>query len=172
MILRAKDGIRGRLFDLDTGKEVPKVTWVNLETGQLEAYVVDAAGNIQKWANGENKIYWATGKFKFVPAQSALVSKPPEIDPDPPPPRKTKYDRIVVPMLSDRCEAYACNRVADWAVSDEIALPPLIKDGKRYARAKVVDRHWWCDKHFKPPRILDEKGDVVEELNNEARPQW
>jgi len=75
MLLTAQAGVRGTVYDLDTGKRVPKVMELNVEQGYVRAYHVveqdDAHPErevIQRDTLGEAEWYEASGRFRFVPA--------------------------------------------------------------------------------------------------------
>jgi hypothetical protein len=173
VILRAKDGVRGELRNLDTGQIIPKPKWADLETGEYEAFRLDATGSVCR-VNGKPVTY--RGKARrlfFTPTANFAkhVSRPTA-----PVKREVRqrYQNLPVPLFSNYCEHYACGKVAAWMVSDEVPMPPEIgPDGKKYLRAQVVGVRYYCSWHFKPPRILDNKGEVVQELHEAGgvRPQ-
>ena len=81
MLVQAVHGARGTVYDLDTGKRVPKVIELNLETGYVRAYFVveqndanPSRESIRRNLSGEFEWYEAYGKFKFVPdPRSSIV---------------------------------------------------------------------------------------------------
>lgn len=199
MRLHAEQGMRGRVVDLDTGLRVPKVIWLDLEKGELEAYRVDAQDRPVRTVNGDYETYTARGRFAFYPADakeaaaqpslqgiamgaprcercgSPLTLRGKELCP-----RCYATDRrikplllaepLTTPLLDRRCEYKGCSRLAEWIVGDEIPTTPAKEGRYLFDRAATVGRRYCCSFHYQPPRILDEKGEIVEELENSARP--
>lgn len=178
MRLYAKDGVRGKLIDLDTGKPVPKVVWFDTETGEFQAYQTGADGQILRDAQGDYLVYLARGRLRFFPEDKPRAVRLPCPDPEPvtkPPRRTSKDERLDAWMLGILpCSHYACTRTAEWAVSDEEPAAPQIVDRMAYTQATIVNRRFFCAFHYKPPRLLDHKGEVVEEFAEAGgvRPQW
>ncbi len=192
MILRASSGLRGIWVDMDTGKPIPKMLWGDPETGEFSALVVDGNGDTIRLQDGSEKFYIAKGRIKFVPRANArplslqpvrclvtgnpigtenrqcsclVCKKTPAI--------KQRFKQLQLPLFSDRCEEKGCQRFATWMVSDEIALPPFVKGHRKFERGKIVGRRYYCDRHFQPPRLLDAKGEVIQEFEEAGgvRPQ-
>jgi len=95
----------------------------------------------------------------------------------------TRPERVV-PLLGRHCQHKGCSRTANWAVSDEVPVScqkhKHASNGRTpgtsslfFSRGMTVRRRYFCDFHFQPPRILDAKGEVVEELEEAhgVRPQ-
>lgn len=90
---------------------------------------------------------------------------------------KMTAERVSNLLLPRKCEQ--CSRQAVWSVSDEVNTTPeaggkLTIRGRKfrgvyYARAAVVGRRWFCEWHFKPPRLLDARGEVVQEIQEKLR---
>jgi hypothetical protein len=169
MRITAQSGLRGKLIDLDTGEEVKKVIWFNLQEGSIHAYCVDKFGNLIKADNGDFKVYWARGKFKFIPSpntrlQTCSVSGASTID--------CKCDscrgriskavqktvKINTPILSDRCQ---CGRLAEFSVSDEVSLAPVRSGNRYYVRAKCIGVFKYCSWCYKAPKLYDSKGELI-----------
>lgn len=166
MIFRAKDGVRGKLIDLDTGKEIPKVIWFNDADGTFEAFRVDQSGEVARAPDGAPLVWWGRGNLKFVQllaarAVQAGALQSPKQKILPPARKRQKHEHLRLPLLDADCQHYACLRPAEYAVSDEVELPPLLARGKRWARAKTVAVRYYCAFHYVPPRVLDDKGEVV-----------
>jgi hypothetical protein len=70
MLLHAESGFRGKVIDLDTGKPVPKVIWLDTERGELEAYKTTSEGKYIRGLNGEFITYKARGNFRYIPSNS------------------------------------------------------------------------------------------------------
>lgn len=99
---------------------------------------------------------------------------------------RMKVERITSPLLDRRCQHKGCSRTATWSVSDEVEVTPQVIQatdtkvngllslissreplrGRRllFDRGATVGRHYYCSWHFKPPRILDSKGEVIEDI--------
>jgi hypothetical protein len=169
MLLRAEDGIRGTLVDLDTNQIIPKPIWFNTATGGFSAYRVDReTGEILKNANGDFLTYTGVGRLKFIPRPP----RPTPSIPDPDPPITRRVEPVRIPLLSHKC--CKCSRLADWSVSDEMPLPPQLKNGRLYDRGRTVKIRWYCAWHYEAPRIVDAKGEImkVESEAGGVRPQW
>lgn len=84
-------------------------------------------------------------------------------------------------LITRKCEL--CSRAAEWGVSDEVeASPergpallglPLAVQPKTmlFKRVACVKRRWYCSTHFKPPRLLDPRGEVIKDIEEGLRPQ-
>lgn len=195
MLLHHQDGIRGKLTDLETGKVIPKVIWADLDSGLLCAYQVDKITSKVKRDNKGNLLtYTAHARLRWdpLPARSGPVvercentGKPAAGAPCPcricrkyltlPQGRiKKSHRKLPYWLLTDYpCEHYGCGKLAEWVVSDEVELPAEENGNRFYSRARTVAVHYYCHRHFKPPRVLDTKLDVVRVDDNiGARPQW
>lgn len=176
MRLHAKDGVRGELFDLNflPPKRIRKVIWYDVDTGEYEALKVDDFGRTVRDQEGECITYRGTGRLKFFPATIPPVGTDshPFSPPAEAPPVKQKVKRDRIPLFTKWCK---CGRVANWSVADEIELPPVVVDGKRYAQGKVVARRHYCDFCYQAPRLIHpETGDTLKKFEEAGgvRPQW
>lgn len=90
--------------------------------------------------------------------------------------RVIKVEKAGDVLLARPCEN-GCGRRAQWQVSDETQVSPqqavgaFTFFGRRlvnptFRRASIVARHHYCSWCYRPPRILDASGDVVESLDN------
>jgi hypothetical protein len=181
MLLHVRDGIRGTIIDCETGRRVPKPIWLDTETGTCEFYQVDAAGRIKTDAAGNYLTTLARGRFKFIPRAPTVPAVTPAPPVSPPPAmraetrRRLRTSPLNTPLLCQRCDHYACDRVAEWQTSDEVTLPPQVAGGRRYERGKVIEVRFWCDFHFEAPRLMDHTGREVVKVFEDAggcRPQW
>lgn len=80
------------------------------------------------------------------------------------------------PFDPHRCEC--CSRQAIWCVADEVEVShEVIRqsinvpgtdrtiNGKvGYERGTTVGRRYYCERHHKPPRLLDADGEVIKDL--------
>ncbi len=222
MLLHARD-CAGRVVDLDTGRAVPRVIWLDLDRSELEAYAVDGQGRCVAVPGepGKWRTYRARGRFRFDPegGGSPLFTRNAHVLPPRPakivmgaescalcnspltlpgddlcPPCRAKQqgqrnrmavERIATPFLDRPCCAKGCGRLAAWSVSDEVIVTPghgialVLPSGQTlkrplFERGMCVGRHWYCDRHYQAPRVLDSKGNVVEVLHDAGgvRPQW
>jgi hypothetical protein len=60
-------------------------------------------------------------------------------------------------------KCFGCSREATHAVGDEVVVSPQVKGNIAYERGSSVGRRFYCDWCYKPPRILDSKGEVMRE---------
>ncbi len=93
------------------------------------------------------------------------------------------------PIKATRCDIFdflhkceTCSRDATWYVSDEIEVTPQrgnidVSRNPRIAvgaylfdRKAVVGRRYYCDRHYKAPRLLDHKGEVIKTDEDALRP--
>jgi hypothetical protein len=197
MRLYATQGLRGTVIDLDTNRAVPKPIWVDQEAGELEAYQVDAGGNIRADVNGDYLTQRLKGRFKFVPRQEPSAAKRvvmgaptcarchsqltlPGNDlcfrchADDKGIKRQRVDRLTGPLFDRPCEKCR-RRWAEYEVSDEAAATPLLygkvtgglaRIGSKilWGRAATVARHWYCAFCYQPPRLVDARGEVIEEF--------
>lgn len=171
MLLRASDGIRGLVINQDTGNPIRKVIWANLQTGDFEAFRTDAEGRIIADDFGRHLKYRGKCRLKFIPAKTLSSSSKQEEEQLPLHPKVTqKIKKITVPLFDLPCDYKGCHRIAEWMVSDEVELPPIKNNGRLYSRARTVDRRVYCSWHYKPPRLLDHKGEMIKEYENVVRP--
>jgi hypothetical protein len=185
MILDASKGVRGKVIDLDTWLEVPYVKYLNTETGYLEAYQV-RDGKVVKDAQGF-KFTVYQGRFKFVPTEapkgptinlgadhcsickSKMVLKGDDLCPacrakERGQKNKMQVEKIGFPLFDVKCQL--CSRMATWYVSDEVEVTPELHARRFYSRGVTVGRRAYCSWCFKPPRLLDDKGEVMQELES------
>lgn len=193
VLLKAEDGVKGRVYDLDTGRRVPKVIELNVERGYVKAYFVveqdDAHPErevVRRNLLGEVLWYEAHGRFKFVPLDAKTTARvvmgaptcarcrsPLTLPGDDLCPRCRAEDRLqrnrfvverlTTPLLSCRCET--CSRLAVWSVADEVQVTPEMKNRCLYERGMTVGRRYYCDRCYRPARLLDPKGEVVANLS-------
>lgn len=194
MILNANDGIRGRVYDLDTGKRVPKVIELNTATGYLKAYRVVKQDDdhpesevIQMGMNGGLQWYEAHGRFKFVPEEttaatgrivmgapacamcrSVLTLPGDDLCPRCRAAERGQRNRFMVEKLTTPLfnrQCENCSRTAVWSVADEVDVTPQRKDRWLYERGMTVGRRYYCDRCYQPARLLDAKGEIVKDCD-------
>jgi hypothetical protein len=190
MRFHAQQGYRGEVIDWETGNIVPKVLWLDLDTGELEAYQLDPHGNILTDSNGNLLTYQARGNFRFfprefrekkLPAAAALAcvkcTSPLTLPGEELCPRcfladrgKPLRDPPVGSPLRRPCEV--CEEPASWCVADEVPVSPVLHRGFLFSRGATIGRRYYCVRHWQPPRILDARGEVmeVEEAAGGVRP--
>lgn len=193
MLLRATDGLRGTVWDLDTGRRVPKVVELNLERGYVKAWWVvkqdDEHPEREKVLRnelGEPQWYEAQGRFKFVPAATQTLSprialgapkcvrctSPLTLPGEELCPRCLASDRgqrnrflvekLTTPLFDRKCQE--CSRLAAWSVADEVGVSPEKANRWLWDRGMTVGRRFYCDLHYQPARLLDPKGEVIQDL--------
>ena len=72
------------------------------------------------------------------------------------------------PLLVVPCDYPGCGQEAQYSVGDEVEASPELFDKQLYTRGATVGRRFYCAFHWKPARILDERGEVVKELYEEV----
>lgn len=193
MLLKAASGVRGTVYDLETGRRIPKVIEMNEERGYLKAWFVVRQDDehperevVRKDAEGNHEWYEAHGRFRFVPTTVAPPSQPsltgalrcslcrspltlPGDDLCPRCRAKERgqrnrfvVERITTPLFDRKC--LECSRVAVWSVADEVGVSPEQYNRNLWDRGMTVGRRFYCDRHYKPARLLDDKGEVVEDF--------
>jgi hypothetical protein len=83
-------------------------------------------------------------------------------------------NKLVTPILDRPCDVKGCGRLAEYQVSDEVPATPAVTKpvnvngfkASLWDRGAMVGVRYYCSWHFKPPRILDAKGEVVQELED------
>lgn len=195
MIYHAQQGFRGKVVDLDTGRVVPKVIWFDDVRGELEAYQVGSDGKVLRHEiDGDYLTYKVRGRFEWLPevakcttkivmgapqcarCNSLLTLPGDDLCPvcrakDRGQRNKMVVERLTVPLLDVQCEE--CSRQAEWSVGDEVEVTPQLRKRWLYVRGQTVGRRYYCSFHFQPPRLLDAKGEVIEDLGDERlRPQY
>jgi len=189
--LYAKQGFRGRILDLDTGRLVPKVLWFDADAGELEAFAVDDRGALRHDHNGNFLTVRLKGRFRFLPRSegdsstlgkkmrlgapqcqqcgSSLTLLADDLCPACRAAQRRqknpmKVERMPEFLLCQPCAHPGCDQPAVWSVADEVEVTPQQAQGMFFTRAAVVGRRFYCTRHWQPPRILDDRGEVIEEL--------
>lgn len=173
------------MIDLDTGREVKKVVRLNTDTGHIVATAPDGS------------LYEAVGRFRFeerrqeqpkivmgapqcIKCGSSLTLPGDDLCPGCRARDRNQRNRMVVekscdPFSKHKCEL--CDRVAAYSVADEVETTPqvakewMMRRTVLFSTGATVGRRWYCDFHFQPPRILDARGEVVEQVETRLRPQ-
>ncbi len=186
MMLHANSGFRGTVIDLDTGQRVQKVVWLDMDKGLLEALQVDKQGRPVADGQGNFLTVHQRGRFRFVPALRsafhgnlgaplcARCGDPLTLPGDELCFGCSAYDRgekelmhvekLTSPVLDQYCGHPGCARLASWSVADEVIVSPLLAERRLWERGATVGRRWYCSWHYQPPKIVDARGEVVEEL--------
>lgn len=82
----------------------------------------------------------------------------------------------VTNVLDERPCDGGCGRSATWSVSDRTAVSPVRGKFPRidgsladvwFARGALIARWWYCSWCYRPPRVLDARGEVMT-VNDEA----
>lgn len=149
MRIQAK-GLHGKLWDLETGEEILHPIWFDEAEGFCECYQTSAFGRIITDRKGDKLTWLLQGKFRWVP------------------------DRLDIRGAGNGHKCMECSREAEWSVADETALEPVSVGGVLFSRGQIVKRRFYCAFHYKAPRIVDGKGEVMKvwEDAGGARPQW
>lgn len=182
MRLYAEQGLRGTVVDLDTGRRVPKVIWIDLDSMELEAFRVTDKGEFVRSPDGSYATYTAKGKFRLDPVTPRAIPKVKEgarcceickhpltlpgselcVRCNSAKRRNGRLAQAVPPHDAlTRCQHKGCARMADWVVADEVDISPLRKKGLWWSRGATVARRYYCHWHYSPPRLLDQDGEPV-----------
>ena len=103
-----------------------------------------------------------------------------------------RVERVVDVLGKHRCcgrtpMGMQCSRLATRSVSDEIQASPqegaapgsvkldegVFRLPRRvlYDRGATVGRRWYCDWCWEPPRLLDARGERIQDIETEVRPE-
>lgn len=144
----AKDlQVKARVFDLETGRNLKGVIWVDEEAGMAESYALDSSGCRVPVLDKDGNQHWKThilkGRFKLIfghqerPNFNRLISAPScalcrsplVLSGDELCPACKAKDRgkpfkcePCNPLDQHRCEK--CSRAATWSVADEVEVSP------------------------------------------------
>lgn len=151
--------IRGKLWDLDTGEEILRPIWFDVEAGLFEAFQVTPMGRIRRNPRGDRLTMLCKGRIRFEPNVCRL--------------KGVQSGRAVQKCyeIGRKCET--CTRDATWQVADETPLSPVRKRGKLMGRGRLTGLRFYCDFHYQGPRIVDAKGEVMQTVEDGygVRPQ-
>ncbi len=190
MILDSKTG-NGRVVDLDTGLTIRHIIRLNISEGYLEAYRTDSCGNVLKNAKGEKLFYAAKGRFQYIPnppkavkkvvvgaERCAKCSSPLTLPGDDlcvscraierGQRNKMSIERLTTPFLDTYCQ---CGKLAVYSVADEVEVSPQLYQRRFFGRGATVGRRYYCERHYQPAKLLDAKGEVIQDLET-IRPEW
>lgn len=175
MILDAKSGLRGTLFNAATGERIPFARRADLGTGEWEALAATPDG---RHVLEPRRLVRGRCPLRFVPApvvaQPPMQQQPPRVwSPPAPDGRRVSrtWGRLQFVFPTCLCEHAGCERPATWLTCDEREGEPGVgADGTRYETGEVAARHYWCDWHYQSPTFTSLRG-VVSAVAVEARPQ-
>lgn len=184
MRLDAKtSGVRGTFRRADNGQPVRWVRWYDDQTQEWEAFRVDPQLAKQRGIPLATLLYRGRCPLVFTPT-NPVEAKPlgrqasstplEEIRREVLKGGEVKAEPILfVPgMPTPECEEPLCHRPAVWSVAvEQLVEPERGADGKLYERAVTVAAACFCDRHYRNPRQISERG-VENEIVVTARPQW
>jgi len=171
MILYANSGVRGVLVNANTGERIPFARWANLETGEFEALVIDAAtGRPAR----PNRVYRGRATLRFVASHAPPLKAPQAAPVGEAAPTLQYLPQRGVPLAAFEnrpCERPTCLRKAAWKTAEQRELPPAESaDGTRYEQAAVTRIRFWCDFHYQWPTLRHADGEI-ENVEVKARPE-
>jgi hypothetical protein len=175
MRIHAKDGARGTLTDLDSGRVVRFVRWYDIETGEVEFFLFDPEEAKKRGVPLRSLIRHRKGRFRFDPARIMPASrqiKGPPLDELRKEALKGEIFRPIILLPGEEeieCCERGCHRPASWAVTDEQEVEPQTVDNQSFERAVAVRSRAFCDWHYRPPSFTDIRG-VEREAVVMARP--
>lgn len=151
MIVNSKDGARGTLTDLATGRVIRWARWADLSTGEYEAFSEDPAAAQRRGVHPAALLYRGRTKLGWTPAATLDAPRPPR-----------EHRCIVVP--GRMCDHPGCRKLAEYRTCDERMLEPEDANGRKFERAVCVAVHKWCSWHYRPPMIVhpDNSSDPVD----------
>lgn len=168
--LTASSGARGILKNADTGQPIRWSFWFDLETGEYKAFRMDPKAAKARGIPLPSIVYHGRTRLRWEPTAivQALPTAPvpaPVVDHS----RRRQFARCLA--LQDRpCQRYGCNRLATWKVADEVLLPPVEADGRKFETAETVGVRFYCEHHYKLPKLFDRRGELIGEQEVKARP--
>ena len=179
MRIDAKSGLRGELFDADTGAQIRWCRWADLATGEYEAFRQDPDEAEARGLSLYALVYRGRCRLRFEERERE-VRLPPRLvlrdgtgDARQAAALRQKYQRVIEKIVSVRgvgCEWPACGRDAEWLTGDLMLLPPEESGGLFYRRQALVNRHRYCSRHYRLPRVIAPNGDTIREVEVLAMP--
>jgi hypothetical protein len=182
MILDSSTGVRGILWNLDTGQPIPWVRWADVpatgeEIGTYEAFTMDPRVAKDQGRPLRSILVRRRARMRFQPTANLPAPEPPKAVTHGSKPRTvTRHQRLDVPLFNTRCDGpgkppcnkRTCQHTAIYSTADEVQLEPAIIGRRRFQRGKMVRRWYWCEWCYQAPRILDARGEVIE-VDNEVK---
>jgi hypothetical protein len=180
-VLDSRKGVSGVLINAQTNERIPFARWASIPDdpnaeGEFEALAVDQFGNKMVPA----RVYRGRCRLRFIPKAAPDLPRKIPVNTGtaltrlPPSSPAVQPQRRAVPVLMLRnrpCQHYACLRMAEWQVSEEVELAPITgTDGRLYDTAKHVRTWYYCSWHYKAPKLFDARGELICEHNVKARP--
>jgi hypothetical protein len=149
MRIQAK-GLRGKLWDLETGQEILRPIWFDEAEGFCSCYQTNPFGRIVRDRMGDKLTWLLQGKFRWEPEVTSIVRR----------------------AVGHKCQL--CTDEAEWSVGDEMVLPPVFDGGVLFSRGKMTGQRHYCSRHYQAPRIVDGKGEIMKVWDDAGgvRPQW
>lgn len=149
MRIHAK-GLRGKLWDLETGQEILHPIWFDEADGYCQCFQTNAFGRIMRDRLGDKLTWLLQGKFRWVPEVTTITPS----------------------GLGRKC--LLCSREAEYSVGDETPTQPVSQGGILFATGRLTGRRHYCSRHYQAPRIVDEKGEIMQVWDDAGgvRPQW
>lgn len=188
MRLDAKSGVRGVLINRDTGQRITHVRWAEIpdnpeQSGEYEAFRIDPELAKARGIPLVSILYRGRCRMQFTSA--TILENKPVIHLAPSTPLdeirhevlkggEVKVTSIIyLPgMPIPECEERLCHRPATWSVATErIVEPERGEDGRLYERAVTVLTRVYCDRHYRPPVQISQRGVESEVEITRARPQ-
>ncbi len=144
-------GLHGRLWDLEEDEEILEPIWFDEASGLFEAYQVNPFGRIKRDRAGDKLTWMGKGKIKWVTARPGETLRR---------------------SVGHKC--MECTRDAEWSVGDETPVAPMLQGGVLFSRGRLTGQRHYCSFHYRAPRIVDAKGEVMSTWDDAGgvRPQW
>lgn len=178
MRLDSRSGVRGMLFDAETGRPIRWVRWAEVpddpeQQGEFEAFRVDPKEAKARGVPLAEIVYQGRCRLRFVPAAPRFGIKPSDAR-DMAESLDDARRRLVQPKLlipGEECDEHGCHRLSCWRVSDEVEIEPrTLADGRLAERAITTRVRSYCHMHYRLPTFETIRG-VQSEVKVDARPQ-
>lgn len=180
IVIDAKSGIKGKLFNVDTGEEIKYARKIALsenpnEPGEFEALQQLPNGQWLRDQNGRLILRRGRCRLRFEPdaIQQPTIQQTNKQEAKQPTlrPRTPRWEPLPE-HWPENCQHYGCINRAVWQVSDEVEIEPVVHGGKAFGQATLVGMRFYCDRHYKGPRIYDSRGELVQQIEDiKARPE-
>jgi hypothetical protein len=178
MRLDAKAGVRGLFWNVATGQLIRYVIWADLpddpeQEAEFEAFREEPQAALARGVPLSAIRYRGRARLRFVPAAPVWKPKPTAardltgslVE------ARRQFVRPKLLIVGEECSEPLCHALASWSVGWERLIEPEIgPDGRAYERAVTIQAFGYCDKHYRNPVQVSQRG-VESEVPVEVRPE-